>query len=279
MTTRPRRSPPPPLTVAFLGLLSLAGGCKSRCDLVEAELRTRENELYHLRGELHRSAACNDALQRENHFLHRSHPLPAPAELTAGVAGVKEVVLGRGTGGVDEDGACGDEALMVVVQPNDCDGQTIKAPGSLHVTALEINPEGFKRALSAWDLSPAQLRKTYKSGLISTGYHVTLPWKVWPTTTKLRVVVQFLLPDGRAFEAEKDVTVKVAPASLRPPAPPGPPRTVADPDGDTPLDAPRKVEPGPVMPEATARQGGRDHTTAWRYRRPAAELLPPVPGW
>ncbi len=44
---------------------------------------------------------------------------------------VKEIVLARGTGGVDEDGVPGDEGLMVVVVPKDEDGAAVKVPAKV----------------------------------------------------------------------------------------------------------------------------------------------------
>src|SRR5205823_5874787 len=95
----------------------------------------------------------------------------------------------------------GDEALLVVVEPRDEQDQRIKAPGAVHVEALEVNSEGLKSPLSSWDVLPEQLRRAWREGLFGTGYYVILPWKVWPTCPQLRVVVRFTLSDGRAFEA------------------------------------------------------------------------------
>ena len=91
-----------------------------------------------------------------------------------------------------------------------------------------------------------------------------------------------LLPDGRGFEADRDVTIRIAPAALRPPVPNGPVDIAPVPDVPVP-EVPHKLEPAPVMAPATAgRQptAPEDHLTAWRYRpepRPGARLLPPVP--
>lgn len=78
------------------------------------------------------------------------------------------------------------------------------------------------------------------SGLLSTGYVLVLPWKVWPNNDKVRVVAQLRLPDGRLFEADKDVTVHVVPAEKRPP----------------PTEAPLLPPPHPLDPPA----GGPDLT-------------------
>ena len=66
---------------------------------------------------------------------------------------LRSLALGRQTGGLDEDGRPGDEALQVLVEPRDADGHTLKVPGTLVIRTLEITPEGIKKPLSAWEIS------------------------------------------------------------------------------------------------------------------------------
>ncbi len=101
----------------------------------------------------------------------------------------------------------------MVAEPLDADNQAVKVPGSLFIQALEITPAGLKQPLSTWQISDDELRRSWRAGLLSTGYVLVLPWKVWPTNDKLRVVVQFHTADGRLFEADKDVTIRVVPAA------------------------------------------------------------------
>jgi hypothetical protein len=195
--------------IAVLCLAPLLGGCRSgHCDLLEAELRTRDRELYELKGQLDQAQIVNDALERE--LIHRHvpgasapHEAPCPAP-----AGLKDIVIGRGTGGLDQDGVPGDEALLVVVTPRDEDESPVKAVGTLRVQALEVTPEGTKFPLSAWEVPALQLRRTWRAALFSTGFHVTLPWKRFPASERVRIVVQLALPDGRVFEADRDIVVR-----------------------------------------------------------------------
>src|SRR5439155_6856447 len=53
------------------GLLTAAAGCRN-CDLLEAELRTRENDLRELRADLSRAESHNEALMRELGALRQS---------------------------------------------------------------------------------------------------------------------------------------------------------------------------------------------------------------
>jgi hypothetical protein len=239
------------------GLTVAATGCCSpRGDRVEGELRARDNDLRVLRGELERSEAYNHYLERELRNTQHTAASPVPGDGPPPASRVKSITLGRQTGGYEEDGVPGDEALQVVLQPIDFDGHTIKAPGTAEVTALEVMPEGVKKPLSSWHIGADQLRHSWQSGLLTTGYFLVLPWKSWPTNCKLRVVVQFISEENRLFEADRDVTIRLAPAMYRKPTPPPddnklmplvPPRQdetqPAPPKADETLPPPRKVEP------------------------------------
>lgn len=250
-------------------ILLLAGCSNNRADLVEAELRTRDQQLRELHGELVRTATMNQALENTLREQRSIQPVLRPG----GVALVKDVQLARGTGGLDDDKCPGDEALQVVVAPRDCDDTAIKAPGNLRVTAFEITPEGLKVPLSAWDVPAGQLRRSWRSGFLATGYFVTLPWQTVPATEKLRIVAQFFPLEGGVFEAEKDVTVHIAPEfvpttpqPLAPIVPPMPPANVL------PMPKPDlQPTPGPTLAPSEPVS-----TNRWRPAPlPAAELGPP----
>ncbi len=190
-------------------------GCRSTCEPVERQLHARELELMAAHEELERCHAINEGLQTELQALH-GDPSADPDKLAAALYPIRSLTLGRQTGGRDGDASGGDEALQVVVQPLDADNQAVKVPGSLFIQALEITPAGLKHPLSTWRISDDELRRSWRAGLLGSGYFLVLPWKVWPTSDKLRVDVQFHTADGRLFEADKDVTIRVVPAAKRP---------------------------------------------------------------
>jgi hypothetical protein len=234
------------------GCMVAAAGCSHHnCEQVESELRDKEAKLTEMTEEVHRLRSTNDAMQRELVAIHQGVAAKVPPEVAAQVYGVTSLVLGRQTGGYNHDDAPGDEALQVVLEPRDVDGHAIKAPGSLEVQALEILPEGIKKPLCSWQVGPEQLRFNWRSGLFATGYFVVLPWKVWPSVEKVRVVAHFTSTDGRVFEAERDVTVHLAPLAARKPLPGTgePPPALPFPPPPTPTETPpppRKVDPPPA---------------------------------
>ena len=239
-------------------------GCRHGNDLVEAELRTRDHDLREMRDELHCTEAYNEALQHELRDARQSPGKLSPEQASLSYT-LRSITLGRQTGGLNDDDVPGDEALQVTVEPLDPDGHAIKAPGTLQIHALEITPEGVKRPLSTWTIGPEQLRRKWRSGLLSTGYYVVLPWKCWPSTEKVRVVAQFSTGDGRVYEADKDVTIRLAPQAYRKPAPPDAVEEVPLDSGVPLLPPPRKVEP-PTGEECVA-----------PVRFQPIQLLAPVP--
>lgn len=192
-------------TCCVLALFVAAGCRNSRGELVEAELRTKERMLRETREELERSRLINESLEKE--FLRRQQGLP-PNRDNSGLLSPKDIVIGNGTGGVDDDRLPGDEALMVVVVPRDEDGNPVRVVGILTVTAWEILPGGVKSPLSSWEINADDLRKTWKQGLLGSGYFVTLRWKKLPTQERLRVAAQLTLPDSRSYEADKDIPIR-----------------------------------------------------------------------
>lgn len=252
----------PVSSLLFVGICCGFSGCRSTapCEVVEAELRSRNDELRHARFQLNRTSAYTNYLERELRNLRQSHigkPL-LPGASTA--TPITKIELGRQTGGYEKDGIPGDEMLQVVIEPRDGDGHAVKAAGTVEVQALTVSKEGLKAPLCQWVVPQNRLGRYWRSGLLSTGYFVQLPWKNWPLSSNVRVVVRFLAADQRVFEADKDVTVRVVPLVLRraivgPPAPdlfpdPACPPPLPTPGTGLPTGQPKPSPP--QMPRADA---------------------------
>ncbi len=162
------------------------------------------------REELSRCEAYNSALQMDLHGTQGEFIGPGTPHGSGPAFPIRSLTLGRQTGGRELDGSPGDGALQVVLEPRDAEGQSIKVPNAAAVIqVVEITPDGLKHPLSIWEIPPEQLRNHWRAGLLTTGYVLVLPWKEPPTTEKVRVVALLRMADGRAFEADKDVTIRV----------------------------------------------------------------------
>jgi hypothetical protein len=250
----------------FLAWTPLA--CRHNNDLLENELRERDRQYREALDELGKAEHRSHAQQLEIDALRKGAPITP--EQAAQTFGLKNITLGRGTGGVDNDGLPGDEALQVFLEPRDSDGHVIKAPGTLHVLAVEINAQGLKTPFSSWTVPPDKLRASWKQGLLSTGYSLILPWQYCPQTETVRVVARLVTPDGRMYETDKDIKIHLVPGAPR--RPDGPPP-------DFPLPPPT-LDPSTVPTGHTAqRPGPAASTSRWQPAAldDAVQLGQPVP--
>jgi hypothetical protein len=266
------------LCVTSAAVLAVSAGCKShhKYELIEAELRTRNRELAEARAELAQARLLADAYQRNQ---LRPPPCPAPGGVAAAPAfPLRDVVLGSGTGGLDDDNLPGDEALQVVIVPRDDDGSAVKVPARLDVRAFEITRAGLKNPIGTWAVPPEQLRRAWRGGLFATGYAVTLQWDQPPATERVRVAVRLTTLDGRPYEADKDVTVRPLAGVVPPVAAPVP--VPAPGVEQLPLPGPAIPPPGVPVPgtKELLPEELPPPKMSGSFRPPAARLVAPKPG-
>ncbi len=242
----------------------------------------------------------NKALELEvRHLKGDVGPIPpGPGRPVLPMLPVRSLTLGM-TGGSDSGSCPGDSALQVTLEPRDCDNHVVKVPGAARIIVLEISSEGTKKPLSEWDVSPEQLRKAWGKRLFGSGYTLILDWKVYPSTTKLRVIAKFLAADGREFEAEKDITIKLVPIDKRKlpepagtrtgpeedpflpsnPSNPNPPlpKKLGDPANPEKLPKPAPLDLGPQLPEPTPPESPSSDTSSWG--RPITGRTESTSGW
>jgi hypothetical protein len=261
--------------MAGVVLVATLAGCRHKNDLLENELRERDKQFREALNELGKAEHRSDAQQREIDALRKGAPITP--EQAAQTFGLKRIALARGTGGVDNDGLPGDEALQVILEPRDADDHVIKAPGTLYVLAVEINQQGLKTPFSSWTVPGDKLRQSWKQGLLSTGYSLILPWKNFPQTENLRIVARLITPDGRVYEADKDVRVRLVPGAPR--RPEGPPDCPIPPEAIDPFALPASHTGRREAPTATSTAHWQPVSldTAVQLGRPIP-IAPPAPG-
>ncbi len=255
------------LCLFFLPLPFLLVGCRSNTGKLENEIRTRE-QLYREALEEQRRIEGNNLHLRQELDALRNAGRKSP-DLPPSTFGVKRIVLGRSTGGLDQDNLPGDDLLQIVMEPRDSEDHAFKAPGMLQIYALEVTPQGIKTPLCMWDIPPEKLEPTWKSGLLSTGYTLTLPWKVLPIYENVRIVVRFTTPDGRTYEADRDIKVRLVPGAIQ--------KRGDMPPEFPPMPAPTS-ESGPILLPTSASwrrapvQAETSHQTHWRPVSPDANV-------
>ena len=194
--------------MALFCLMLVTTGCRNlgkpdnQYDLIAAELRTREQELRETRAALAHARLLNQTYQQQLHVPYSTMPVYRTDPDTPGYP-VETMTLGSGTGGVDDDFEPGDETFMVVVDPKDLDGTTLKVPGKVSVIAFEVTTAGLKMPIGRWEVSPEQLHQAWRDGLLAKGFFIPLQWDKLPATGQVRVVARLQTLDGRVFEADK----------------------------------------------------------------------------
>ncbi|CAN5254794.1 hypothetical protein BH11PLA2_BH11PLA2_30590 [soil metagenome] len=200
--------------------LVLTVGCKNsqKYDLIEAELRAKNRQLDEANAELEHLRMLSQVYQ--SNLSRTADPTSRPGNVPT--VPLKEITLGSGTGGADNDGKPGDEALQIVLVPKDDEGSAVKVPGKVLILASEIQSNGVKVPIGRWDVDPDKLRRHWRSSLLTSGFFLTLSWDKPPTTEKLRITVRYTTLDGRVFETDRDVTVKLLFPSTPPSGMPSP---------------------------------------------------------
>lgn len=258
------------LVVFFLPLVCLIFGCRSNnTGKIESELRTKSELYREALEEQRRVEGQNLHLRQELDALRNTAKKNLDQPITT--YGVKRITLGRDTRGIDQDGAPGDEWFQVVLEPRDGEDHVFKAPGSMQIYALEITPQGTKTPLSMWEIGPDKMEGGWKTGLLSTGYTIVQPWKVPPVYENVRFVVRFITPDGRTYEADRDIKVKVLPGAIK-----KRPELLSPPDGIPHHGAPPIFEGAPMLLPTSGtswkRTPGEEsvHRSGWRPAGPPA---------
>ena len=162
----------------------------------------------------------------QSHLARTADPKSTPGPVPT--LALKEIALGNGTGGANNNHQHGDEALQVVLVPKDDDGSAVKVPGRVVILGFEIAPNGTKVPIGRWDVAPENLRRYWRSGLLATGYYLLMQWDKPPTTEKLRIAVRMTTLDGRVFETDRDVTVRPMIGVPQPPTEVLPPPTISE---------------------------------------------------
>jgi hypothetical protein len=204
-------------TQIFCLVILTQTGCSSlkekreQQDILEAELRQQERHIQELKADVERKELLIQGMDLE---LERMHHIAAGRQQAGEppVPGVvKEIVLGRLTGGFRSNPRLPyDDALQFLIEPRDMDGHSIKAPGSLHIELFEITAEGLKLPLTAFDIAPRELRRSWDQPMLgSPAYRILVPIKIMPKQEKMRVVIRFTTLDGKPYEAERDFTLRL----------------------------------------------------------------------
>ncbi|HEV7279100.1 MAG TPA: hypothetical protein VGN57_02705 [Pirellulaceae bacterium] len=183
---------------ASSGSRSRSGGSKNQPPMLEAP----NIDL----GEL--DPSFGEPLSGEIEQQSYEEPVDVPTE-----ARVTHIVLNpRLTGGLDFNGAPGDDGLNVVVEPRNQDDVFVPLAGQMSLVLLDPRQEGDAARVARWDLPPDEVRRRIKTDeATAPGIHLKLPWNALPPSHEdLLLFVRYQTPDGRQVEAQAALTLAVS---------------------------------------------------------------------
>lgn len=203
---------------------SLAAGCAVRgnVDMLESELRRQEAVQEDLTDQI--------KVAREELRVARTDADSLRAQLAGrgGAALVAEQadVLYRAealqfgallSGGFNRDGLPGDEGISALLLPVDSGGDLVKLAGTVELELFDMSLDADRQRLGRWQFSAEEVREHWHKGFMSAGYLFRLDWQQPPASSELTVHARLTAPDGRQFDATKQV--KVVPPGTNPDAP------------------------------------------------------------
>lgn len=205
------------LLVFSLSALS-AAGCFARnrsTDYLQAQLRVQEQSLTDLQTQLDKTVSDLQLARREVDSLRTqladSGHSQLPAEQAAVLLRVSDVKINSMlTSGLNEDGKPGDDRIVVHFAPYDDDGEVVKLPGRIRITAQDPALNEDERTVGTWSFTAEECRKHWVRGFLGSGYQFALELAKTPVHTDLVVQLTLDTPDGRSFNATHIVRVRPA---------------------------------------------------------------------
>ncbi len=127
---------------------------------------------------------------------------------------VERIKLGRYTGGVDLDGAEGDDGIKVYLRTIDQDGSVVKAAGDVKIQLFDLAAKPENNLVGQYNWQAEQISKRWSSGFMTYHFSFECPWPAAaPGHDQITVRVEFTdYLTGKIFDAQKLCKVRLPPA-------------------------------------------------------------------
>ena len=199
--------------ILFAAGMLCIGGCATRgnVELLESQLRKREDQLYAIQSQLDQTEGELTVAQKEvdtlrGQLAERGRPALLPEQLQS-LSRVKEIQVNKLlTGGLDRDGQPGDDILNVVLVPQDEHGEPVRLPGSVELEVIDLSAPADSRQVGVWRFSSEEVAKQWPGGL-SAGFQFQIPWHGRTASQNLLLHARFGTADGRQFDTSTDIRI------------------------------------------------------------------------
>lgn len=209
--------------VAMLSLLAAwCGGCQETIPKDKFDKLNQQwvDTLRENRDLARRNEQMEEAIGRQNDQIAQLQNLgDKRLEKLYYVTGLE---MGRRSGGIDTDGKTGDDAVIVYLQPVDQYGHVIKAAGEVTLQLFDLANTPAENLIGEFRWSLDELGSTWAGGFLGNSqFSLPCPWPPNRPPAHEQVTIRATFTDyltGKAFTAQKAVTVRL-PSSLPPPPP------------------------------------------------------------
>ncbi len=123
---------------------------------------------------------------------------------------VEKISLGRYTGGTKLDDEPGDDGVRVYLTPQDADGRTVTAAGSVKIDVFDLAVKD-EPLLMTYSFDVAQAKEHWQSGALANHYNLACPWKEDPLAGD-EVTIRVTFTDyltGKTLTATKQCSIQL----------------------------------------------------------------------
>lgn len=114
------------------------------------------------------------------------------------------------TKGIDQDGRNGDDAIAIVLEPRDANGQFLAQSGPISLVLLDPRAPAEQARVGRWDFDAVESNRFLKDTRHGRGIHLTLPLDgLQPEHAQLRLVARLQTIDGRKLEKWHDLRLNL----------------------------------------------------------------------
>jgi hypothetical protein len=169
----------------------------------------------------------------------------------------------RLTGGLDRDGAGGDEGIMVMIEPRNQRGELVKTPGAVSVVVMDPAQSGDAARVARWDFQAHEFDDHFTSSTFGRGLKYELDWPGEPPQNRdLVLFVRYIAGDGTKLTTDAPLSVRMASDSPREPRSRLRTRDASDP-GELSASDDEDDAPGRPRRSAISPRQARDGRPAW----------------
>ena len=199
------------LLLILPALAALAGGCQTQDSALQSKVIALQQENSRLADE---KKALQNYIDEQNKQLETLRSLGGEKRLEK-LYVVKNIQLGRFTGGVGGTDTSGDTGVKVYLEPMDQYGSILKAAGDVKVDIYDLAAPPSENLVHECRYSIDEVAKQWFGGFGVYHYTFECNWKTPPKHDEITIRVEFTdYLTGQKFSAQTVAKIKMTPVRV-----------------------------------------------------------------